>query len=531
MKWCFFLPLIAIVFATFGQAELPADTKATPRDTAEVHKLIRLGKQYEWKDSYRALEYADQALKLARKVDYQHGIALSNNLKGFCFWSFGDNDLAIEVALEALAIGHAENDEVIQAESYYILARGYMDMRELAKANESIAKAESFARHGNNWEQLCSIYNLVGVIKFIDDQEDSALYFYNKAFDVGKSHAVPPINFPRIISNIGECYSEQNPALALTYFREALALAKETQNQIAEASITGIIGHAYLKRNDLKIAEDQLQSALQLARKLGLRRVIRHVYAGLVDIKLKQGKGDEAVVYLRRYHAVNDSLMSTSKIREIVELESRHALQLQEQRLQLVENERQIQTIWKNLLIVLIVLLILISVAIYLQQRYRYRKNREMLNLKIDYLTQQHKETVDKYKAALATETAETLESYDQKLLKKAINLVENHINDPQFGVEKMAEEMGMSRTNLHRKIKTITGFPPSELIRSIRLRKAAKLIVNKVDTVTQVAQLVGFDDYSHFSKAFKKHFGVSPSSYEEHAKTQHQLEEKLASL
>ena len=79
-----------------------------------------------------------------------------------------------------------------------------------------------------------------------------------------------------------------------------------------------------------------------------------------------------------------------------------------------------------------------------------------------------------------------------------------------------MAEDMGMSRTNMHRKIKSITGFPPSELIRSIRLRKAAKLILNKVDSVTQIAILVGFDDYSHFSKTFKKHFGVSPSSYEE---------------
>ena len=98
---------------------------------------------------------------------------------------------------------------------------------------------------------------------------------------------------------------------------------------------------------------------------------------------------------------------------------------------------------------------------------------------------------------------------------------MENNIHDPQFGVEKMAIEMGMSRTNMHRKIKSITGFPPSELIRSIRLRKAAKLILNKVDSVSQIALLVGFDDYSHFSKTFKKHFGVSPSSYEERSNVQ----------
>ena len=85
---------------------------------------------------------------------------------------------------------------------------------------------------------------------------------------------------------------------------------------------------------------------------------------------------------------------------------------------------------------------------------------------------------------------------------------------------------MNMSRTNLHRKLKSIMGLPPSELIRSIRLRKAAKLILNKVDSVSQIAQLVGFDDYAHFSKSFKKHFGVPPTNYEEHIRRQQNVEQ-----
>jgi AraC-like DNA-binding protein len=344
------------------------------------------------------------------------------------------------------------------------------------------------------------------------------LHYYNKALEIGETHAVAPINFPRIISNIGRCYALENPGLAFTYFNKALALAKETNNQISEASINDVIGHAYLKANDMNHAEIHLQAALDRARKLGLRRVIQRAYSGLVDIKLKRGKGDEAVVYLQRYYAVRDSLLNTAKMRQIVELEAKHALQLKEQNIKILENEKRIQTIWKNILMVLLIFLILLSVGIYQLQRYRYRKNREMLNFEIDYLTQQQRVAVDKYKASISRlkEPNELLESHDQKLLKKAILIVENNIHDPLFSVEKMAMEMNMSRTNLHRKIKSITGFPPSELIRSIRLRKAAKLILNKVDSVSQIALSVGFDDYSHFSKTFKKHFGVAPSSYEE---------------
>jgi AraC-like DNA-binding protein len=507
MNWCYAWILVFwLNFPAFSEHH-------TNSNISRVDSLLELAKNFQWIDSYQSLQYADQALLLSRELDYRKGMAMANNLRGFCYWSFGDNDLAIEVALEALHLAEALHDPFLQAESYYMLARGYMDIREQAKSDEYIAKAESLALQVNHWEQLCSIYNLHGVIKFVAGQRDSALHYYTNALEIGRTHAVPSINFPRILSNIGECY-EDNPELAFTYFNEALVLARETGNRIAEASITDIIGHAHLRANDLKNAEQNLQAALDLARSLGLRRVIRHAYAGLVDIKLKQNRGDEAVVYLQQYYAVRDSLLSSSKIRQIVELESRHALQLKEQQVQLLEAENRIQTIWKNLMIGMVVLLVFLLIAVYFLQRYRYRKNRDMLNLEIDYLTRQQQETLTKFKDQLVSDSDEALESHDQKLLKKAIAVVEGHISDAQFGVEGLASELNMSRTNLHRKIKSITGFPPSELIRSIRLRKAAKLIARKVDSASQVALMVGFDDYSHFSKAFKKHFGVSPSGY-----------------
>ena len=92
--------------------------------------------------------------------------------------------------------------------------------------------------------------------------------------------------------------------------------------------------------------------------------------------------------------------------------------------------------------------------------------------------------------------------------------MVENNLSDRLFGVEQMARELGMSRTNLHRKLKVITGFPPSELIRNIRLRRAAQLLMNQSDSIAQISFTVGFEDHSYFSKSFKKQFGVTPSEY-----------------
>jgi AraC-like DNA-binding protein len=505
MRW-YSVPLLLLM-------AFPALSQENPPDSSQVKQLIRLSIKDQWTDLYRSLDYADQALKLSQQINYRRGIAIAHNLKGFCFWAFGDNELAIQSAHDALSTLGDEIDPLIEADSYYVMARGYMDLRESKKAHESILRSEGFALEGHDSTQLCGIYNLWGVIMYNDGKLDSALSLYNKAYTIGNARSVDPINLPRIISNIGECYPE-NPKLASLQFNSALTLARKTGNKVAEASIISIIGNAYLRANDLKNAESNLQAALELASNLGLRRVVRHAYGGLVDIKLKQGNGNEAVIYLRRYYAVRDSLLNTSKIRQIVELEAKHTLELSEKNVELLKTEKRIQAIWTNLLIGVVILIIIGSVLIFRWQRYRYRKNRDMLDLKIDYLTKQHQEAVDKYKRLQAPEVEEHIESADQRLLKRAIDIVEANMSDSQMSVEKMADEMHMSRTSLHRKIKSITGFPPSELIRSIRLRRAARLIANRADSPTQVAHSVGFEDYSHFSKVFKKHYGVSPSEY-----------------
>ena len=247
MKWLL-LPALLISFST-----LCKNISSGSSDTVRVNALIALSKKHQWTDPDQSLKYADEALMLARDIDYKKGIATAYTLKGFCFWTFGDNDLAIASALEALEISQRENYRLIESESYYILARGYMDVRETAKAKEAIQQAEEFAQEGKDWEQLCSIYNLKGVILFIESKTDSALFFYTKALETGRAHAVDSINFPRIISNMGECYADENSSLALTYYTKALAMARRTGNKITEASITDIIGHANLRAKDLKM--------------------------------------------------------------------------------------------------------------------------------------------------------------------------------------------------------------------------------------------------------------------------------------
>jgi len=488
----------------------------TKQDTIKANLLNELSYQYRWIDFFNSQQYAEQALVIAKRLQFKKGIAIANYRIGHCYWALGENDLAIEKGMETVAIAERENFKLILAEGFLILARGYMDQRESNKAEEYILKAEKISLPLKDWDQLSRIYNLAGVIQFIKNKKDTALHLYNKALSIVEEHSTSRAQLSQITSNIGECYLGTNPDLAFTYFKSALLIATspKTRNKSAEAGITSIMGHASIRKGNYKEAEYYLQKSLRLSREMGLKRNIRFVYAGLANLKVKEGKASEALEYQKKYYEVRDSLLNVTKTRQIVELETRNELEKKEYAIQLLKRDKEIQMLWANILIIALALLGILSVVIYYLQQVRERRNRIILNLEIEQLTTQNKELSEKYKDVLASGNAKSIESGDQRLLKKAIDVVEGNISDPLFGVEQMCKELGMSRTNLNRKIKAITGFPPSELIRNIRMRKAARLLLSKADSVSQISLMVGFDDHSYFSKSFKKQFGVTPSDY-----------------
>ena len=107
------------------------------------------------------------------------------------------------------------------------------------------------------------------------------------------------------------------------------------------------------------------------------------------------------------------------------------------------------------------------------------------------------------------------IKGYDEELMDRIMKAVNAHLDDSDFNVERMCEEVGISRTQLHRKLKEMTGVSTAEFVRNIRLNEAARLLREHSVNPTQVAFAVGFNNYSHFSTAFKKHFGMSPTDYE----------------
>ena len=118
--------------------------------------------------------------------------------------------------------------------------------------------------------------------------------------------------------------------------------------------------------------------------------------------------------------------------------------------------------------------------------------------------TQQQKDKVEE----------KVVKGNDEVLMERIMKVVNAHLSDSDFNVEVLTSEVGISRAQLHRKMKEMTGLPVSEFIRNIRLEQAVRLLKEQKVNVTQVAYAVGFSSLAHFSTVFRKQFGVSPSDY-----------------
>jgi len=139
----------------------------------------------------------------------------------------------------------------------------------------------------------------------------------------------------------------------------------------------------------------------------------------------------------------------------------------------------------------------------------------EELRVRIKNLITQRQRLRERFRERLVVEPREiAVTSADQRFLQRILNMIEEKISDPDFNTEEFSERIGLSRSQLHRKLHALTGQSTTEFIRSIRLKRAASLIKQEYGTISEIAYAVGFSHLSYFAECFRKEFGVAPSEY-----------------
>lgn len=140
---------------------------------------------------------------------------------------------------------------------------------------------------------------------------------------------------------------------------------------------------------------------------------------------------------------------------------------------------------------------------------------RENANLRrhIDEVVSQSKLEVERIRNVERVEDLD-VDTHDDQLMKSIMEVVNSNISNPDLSVEFIADKIGLSRSYLTRKFKTIVLVPPASFIRDIRMNTAARLLREGKLDINQISTAVGFSSQSSFTTAFKNHFGKTPTDY-----------------
>lgn len=137
----------------------------------------------------------------------------------------------------------------------------------------------------------------------------------------------------------------------------------------------------------------------------------------------------------------------------------------------------------------------------------------KLLQLNVQNMLTSREQMRKKFSQQLVLQPRQVLlNNPDEHFIQKLMNIIEERMEDPEFGVVMLGTEIGMSKTVLYKKIVALTNLAPADFIKSMRLKKAADLLQQQMLPIQEVAAMVGFNDRKYFSKEFKKMYGKSPS-------------------
>ena len=147
--------------------------------------------------------------------------------------------------------------------------------------------------------------------------------------------------------------------------------------------------------------------------------------------------------------------------------------------------------------------------------------SKDFLMIRIRQLLDERKRFIAQFYQPLDTQSKETCDSENQlyekkdvELLKKVRMIIEENLDNPDFNIDSIAQSLGLSRSAFFKKLKSILGIAPVELIKEIRLNKAEHLIKTTDMSVSEIAYAVGFRDAGYFSKCFRSKYNQSPRDF-----------------
>ncbi len=382
---------LALSIPSIAQHELPSEkriidslnqqldaTKDT--DTIRVDILNHLSYKYQGVNYQKALEYGEEAERVAVMLGYMKGLAVAYNRIANCHWMMGRNELAISKTLESAVMADKAGWKDVLTESYRLSSAAYTDV-DIAKAEQYGLRAEKMAKEINDQKMLTKIYANMGLLHSKNNNFEPAVSYYEKAeklaHDIHFDFYIPYLLSQSTVTLVraGRIKNEEE---AIRY-KQAIELAEQQDNLFALALTYVHYGDYFQKTKNYVEAEKCYSKSMALANQLNLRRILQFNNFSMISLKIAQGDFWGAHGHMKKYYDLKQEMMNEVKARQIVEMETKFETEKKEAQIKLLEQEKQIQTIWTYVWIAGSLFIMLAAAIIYRRLAQKNRKAQELL--------------------------------------------------------------------------------------------------------------------------------------------------------
>ncbi len=326
-----------------------------------------------------ALKNAETMLMLGRAMQNDSLAALGLHYVALAQDYRGDYAKALDNHFLALRLREDLNEPQGIAASLQNIGVIYLFQNDNERALEYLLQAESLNEKLRDTLRLAKVVNNIGIIYRRKNLYDQAIAYYEKSLAL-KTALGDKKGIIASFSNIGTVYQfKGNYLTALTYELQVLALEEELGDGYGKAASLINVGIRYLKLNDFENAERYLQQGVSLSERVGAKDVLLEGYESLTELSALKKDFQSAFAHQKNYFALKDSLFSTDKNRQLLEVETKYQTEKKEREIELLKKESEVQDVVRNSLVGGLTL-----VAALLLMAYRGFRQKQKANILIE---------------------------------------------------------------------------------------------------------------------------------------------------
>jgi tetratricopeptide (TPR) repeat protein len=411
------------------------NTYAT-EDSTRVDILNETGFQYWTVETSKSESYGKEALRLAERLQYVHGIAMANRVIGVAHWAQGNFPQALRYLFYSQELYKSLRDTLGEANSTMNIGLVYAEQKNQQLTLKYYTDALSLFKILKKTDRIGITYTKIGIAYVAEKNFDLAYEYFIKALQLHNSIRYS-FGIQETYNQLGLLYREKGDFVeAKKYLQQSLVLAEQRGDVEYTSKNLENLASIYIRLQQYAAAEKNLARAYSLANEYGNKKSVLNILNDLKEIATVKKDYKSALHYFEEYESIKDSIFSQAKNQQIAALEKEReekekeqTLLLRKQEILLLQQNARIDNLIKITLGVGLFALATIGFFVFKNQRLKIRKNHELLlNSRQLYQSKQHLAEVEIENTKLKEkELRQELELKNRELTSYAVNFIQKN--------------------------------------------------------------------------------------------------------